>query len=84
MRDLKIADLSFCETEVPEIAQVQGGNKYGGYVAVYDTDKSAGYYVNKKTKQVSAYYTAAIGVAVAAYISDTGNGSASGGVVVGA
>jgi hypothetical protein len=80
MSRLKVVDLSFFETELANISQVQGGTSYGSYSTSYSSDRSSGYIadysVNKNNRTisyvVSAHAGGAVAGAIAAAVSDLG------------
>ncbi|MEH2085280.1 hypothetical protein [Nostoc sp.] len=69
MERLRISDLSFCEDEVSDLSQVQGG-VVSAYARGYSTAKNSSYKVENGT--ITATYNAAIAVGVAAAIVDDG------------
>jgi hypothetical protein len=79
MNRLKVVDLSFCETQLPDISRVQGGD-FGSRSTSYSSDRSSGYFadysVNKDNRTisyvVSGYAGGAVAGAIAAAVSDLG------------
>ncbi|MEH2230255.1 MAG: hypothetical protein V7K71_11530 [Nostoc sp.] len=69
MERLRISDLSFCEDEVSDLSQVQGGFA-STYARAYTIAKSSSYKVDKDKRTITANYDAAIAAAIAAAITD--------------
>ena len=69
MERLRISDLSFCEDEVSDLSQVQGGFA-SAYVGIYSTAKKSTYKVGNGTLQGTV--EGALAGALAAAITDGG------------
>ncbi|MEH1916463.1 hypothetical protein [Nostoc sp.] len=69
MERLRISDLSFCEDEVSDLSQVQGGVA-AAYARGYTIAKSSSYKVDKNKGTITANFDAAIAVGIAAAITD--------------
>ncbi|MEH2065621.1 MAG: hypothetical protein V7K50_25745 [Nostoc sp.] len=69
MERLRISDLSFCEDEVSDLSQVQGGYA-SAYAGTYSTAKKSTYKVGKGT--IEGTVEGAIGAGLAAAITDGG------------
>ncbi|MHC5768266.1 MAG: hypothetical protein ACYTXI_22115 [Nostoc sp.] len=67
MERLRISDLSFCEDEVSDLSQVQGGVT-SAYARGYSTAKKSSYKIDKSG--ISAEISGAIGAGIAAAITD--------------
>ncbi|MEH2124993.1 hypothetical protein [Nostoc sp.] len=67
MERLRISDLSFCEDEVYDLSQVQGGVATA-YARGYSTAKNSSYTIN--SSGISANISGAIGAGLAAAITD--------------
>ena len=75
MSQLKIVDISFCETELPNLAQVQGGISYGQASASSSAAASSGfnlYYLDpyNHSAAMGAYTNGAMAGAIAGPVSD--------------
>ncbi|MDZ7953878.1 hypothetical protein [Nostoc sp. DedQUE09] len=67
MERLRISDLSFCEDEVSDLSQVQGGVA-SAYARAYSTAKKSSYKVGNGT--ITATIEGALAGALAAVITD--------------